>query len=278
MNYHLALRGVLAEPPTDLSVKQHRDEAFVLRTQALGEADLIVRLFSRNFGVVHGVARSARRSRVRFGGLLEPLTRVQCSWTEKPGRELHRVDGVEGLRSFADMQSDPALQAACAVLAELTEAFGRDGEPDAKCFDLLASVLEALERGGHPFVLVRYFEHWLLRLHGLLPDLFACGVCDKLPPPAASIWIEPGGGVRCAACRAGAPTGTRRLNGPEREFLRLVRVSAPGAMPADPALARPGGALESVLRGTLESFAERSFRSYRHLAAALGTAYGSPEP
>lgn len=247
----------------------------MLRTQELGEADLIVRLFTRDAGVVHGVARSARKSRKRFGGVLEPLTRVRLQWTEKAGRELHRLDQVEGVRSFADMQSDPVLQAACAVLAELSEAFGRDGEADPKCFDLLAAVLDALENGGHPLVLVRYFEHWLLRLHGLLPDLAACGVCGKTSPQAASIWVEPGGGSRCAECRAGAPSGTRRLNGPEREFLRRVRSTAPSAMQVDPAPARPGGAIEGMLRGTLESFAERSFRAYSHLAAALRSDPGS---
>jgi hypothetical protein len=177
------------------------------------------------------------------------------------------------------MQSDPILLSACAVLAELTEAFGRDGEADPKCFDLLASVLDALERGGHPLVLARYFEHWLLRLHGLLPDLSVCAACAKIPPPLASMWVEPGGGARCAACRSGSASGTKRLNGPEREFLRRVRVSAPsamvGAMVGDPELARPGGALEAVLRGTLEAFAERSFRSYRHLWAALRSDFGS---
>ncbi|HKQ62342.1 MAG TPA: hypothetical protein VJS92_13705, partial [Candidatus Polarisedimenticolaceae bacterium] len=31
--------------------------------------------------------------------------------------------------------------------------------------------------------------------------------------------------------------------------------------------AKPGGALETLLRGLLEAFAERRFRSYRHLRA-----------
>jgi hypothetical protein len=31
--------------------------------------------------------------------------------------------------------------------------------------------------------------------------------------------------------------------------------------------ARPGGALEALLLGALQAFAERSFRSYRHLKA-----------
>jgi hypothetical protein len=38
------------------------------------------------------------------------------------------------------------------------------------------------------------------------------------------------------------------------------------ALPAE--VARPSGALETLLRSCVETFAERSFRSYRHLRSA----------
>jgi len=49
-------------------------EAIVLRTYPLREADLLVTLFTRLEGKVRGVARSAKKSKRRFGGALEPLT------------------------------------------------------------------------------------------------------------------------------------------------------------------------------------------------------------
>ena len=55
-------------------------EAIVLRTYPLREADLLVTLFTRAEGKVRGVARSAKKSKRRFGGALEPLTFVRvCS-------------------------------------------------------------------------------------------------------------------------------------------------------------------------------------------------------
>jgi DNA repair protein RecO (recombination protein O) len=52
-------------------------EAIVLRSYPLREADLLVTLFTRAEGKVRGVARSAKKSKRRFGGALEPLTYVR---------------------------------------------------------------------------------------------------------------------------------------------------------------------------------------------------------
>ena len=166
-------------------MKEWRDEAYVLATRALGETDLIVSLLAEHHGKVRGVARSARRSRRRFGGLLEPLTHVRAVWVEKPGRELHRIEGLEGVRSFAEMQSDPVCQAACAVLVEICDVFSREGQAEGKGFKLLGAVLDSLNGGSERWTMLRYFEYWTLRLHGLLPDVESCAICGRrLPRPS----------------------------------------------------------------------------------------------
>ena len=65
-----------------MSLKQ--SEAIVLRTYPLREADLLVTLFTRDEGRIKGVARSAKKSKRRFGGALEPLTWVR---TRQPQRD-----------------------------------------------------------------------------------------------------------------------------------------------------------------------------------------------
>src|SRR5438552_3787006 len=50
-----------------------QSEAIVLRTYPLREADLLVTLFTRAEGKLRGVAKSAKKSKRRFGGSLEPL-------------------------------------------------------------------------------------------------------------------------------------------------------------------------------------------------------------
>lgn len=244
------------------------DEAFVLRTQDLGENDLIVSLFSRGHGKVRGVARAARSSRRRFGGTLEPLTHVRAAWTEKPQRDLHRLDSMECVRSYAGMQSDPRVQAACAVLSEVTDAFAHEGQADEKAFKLIGAILEALEGGADPWIMVRYFEYWMLRVHGLLPDLQACAHCGTSLSATSRPRVDTNGHVRCRDCARGESVQGRTLGAAEIAFLDEARRKPPSRVDGRPRTVGPGSPLESLLRGTLESFVERRFRTYRHLRAA----------
>jgi DNA repair protein RecO (recombination protein O) len=247
-------------------VRQRRDEAYVLGTTELGEADLIVILLAEHHGLVRGVAASARKSRRRFGGALEPLTRATAAWVERDGRDLHRIESVEIVRSFATMQSDPARQAACAVLAEITLAVSRDGDPDPRTFRLLGALLEALEAGGAPWAIVRYAEYWTLKLHGVLPDLDLCASCGAPLTGGSLRVVTPQAGLICRACPK--PAGAVALRAEDLRALASIDALPPAqaAIPAD--AARPGGPLEVLLRGALEAFVERTFRSYRHLKAA----------
>jgi len=58
----------------------YRDEAVVLRTQKLGEADRIITMLTRRLGKVRAVAKGVRKTSSRFGARLEPamVIDVQC--------------------------------------------------------------------------------------------------------------------------------------------------------------------------------------------------------
>ena len=61
-------------------------EAVVLRTWPVHEADLVVSFFTRDFGKMRGVAKSAVKSRKRFGGALEPMTVTRAFFAESPDK------------------------------------------------------------------------------------------------------------------------------------------------------------------------------------------------
>ena len=247
-------------------VRQRRDEAYVLGTNELGEADLIVTLLAEHYGRVRGVGASARKSRRRFGGALEPMTRVDARWVEREGRDLHRIESLEPLRSFAAMQSDPACQAACAVISEITAAIVRDEQEETATFRLLGAVLPALEGGLHPWLAVRYVEYWTLKLHGVLPDLAHCAVCGEPFAASAPRFAVGGSGLVCRRCPK--PQAAVALRAGDLAVLAAIDANPPHALDVPKEAARPSGVLATLLRGTVEAFAERTFRSYRHLSAA----------
>ena len=79
---------------------------------------------------------------------------------------------------------------------------------------------------------------------------------------------ESRGGVRCSACDREERSRGRALTSEDLAFLSAAARSAPSGLARFGCAARPGGALEALLRGGVETFAERRFGAYRHLAAA----------
>lgn len=247
---------------------ERKDEAFLLSSQPLGEADLILTFLSEHAGRLRGVARSARKSRKRFGGSIEPMSHVRVRWFQKDGRDLQRIDSLELIGSYAEMQSDPAIQAACAVLAEIAGKLSREGEGDPRIFRLVGAALDALRSGQNVWIVVRYYEFWMLRLHGLLPELDACAACRK-PLGSRRAWATEGGeGVVCGDCRGEASGKLRLLDRADRSFLAEIGKRSPSEVGPQSDAAGPGGSVEWMLRSALEHFVERGFRTYRHLRAA----------
>ena len=153
-------------------------EAVVLRTWLLHEADQIVSLFTREQGKIKGIAKSAAKSRRRFGGALEPMTHVRASFLEKPKQELVRLDFCEILRSPMREPVDYARLSALAFYAEVLDETLADHDPNDPVFRLLLSVLDATH-SGQVWLPVTYFALWMTRLMGWLPDLLHCLQCGK---------------------------------------------------------------------------------------------------
>src|ERR1035441_5411992 len=104
-------------------------EAVILRTWPVHEADLVVSFFTREYGKMKGVAKSALRSRRRFGGALEPMTVVRAWFVERPKQELVRLDQLEIVRSPLSRPIDVARMTVLSFFAEvLDEALPDLGE------------------------------------------------------------------------------------------------------------------------------------------------------
>lgn len=153
-------------------------EAIVLRSYPLREADLLVTFFTRAEGKVRGVARSAKKSKRRFGGALEPLTYVRAFYDVRERQELARLDSCEVLES--PMSSEVSFPRAVALghIAELLDELLPDREANDAIFRLTLSVLHTLTGPGI-WMPITYFDLWLTRLVGFLPELTECVVCGR---------------------------------------------------------------------------------------------------
>ena len=192
----------------DVTSRLYRDEAVVLRTYRLGEADRIIVLLTRAHGQVRAVAKGVRRTSSRFGARLEPFSMIDVQL--HAGRSLDTVTQVETIDPFggaicADYSAFTCASTMVETAERLTEDdgdLGTEGSPQQ--YLLLAGALAALARRRYAPGLI--LDSYLLRalaLAGWAPSCYDCARCGA-PGPHAAFHIQAGGAV-CATCRpAGA--------------------------------------------------------------------------
>jgi DNA repair protein RecO (recombination protein O) len=152
----------------------YKDEAIVLRTMKLGEADRIVTLLTREHGKVRAVAKGIRKTKSRFGGRLEPLTRVELMLYR--GRDLDTITAAQIITSFDSVRTDYTMLTSAAAIAEAVEKITPDRERSFSVYALLLGGLQALADGKGESVVPAFLVK-LLSLSGYHPQLSVCAGC-----------------------------------------------------------------------------------------------------
>jgi len=178
-------------------------EALILRSYNLAEADKIVVCLSRSAGLIRGVAKGCRKLKNRFGAALEPFTLVNLTYYEKENRELVSFRQVEILKSRFNLSSNAAILTGFAYMGDLLIDFSPPHQANDNlfrmalaCFDAASETPEDLE------AVLRYFEVWLLKLEGFLPDLRVCANCQRAFEDEM-IYLGPDLSLRCSQCSNG---------------------------------------------------------------------------
>jgi len=237
----------------------YRDEAVILRTHKLGEADRIVTMLSRRNGKIRAVAKGVRRTSSKFGSRLEPFMVADVQLHQ--GRSLDIVQQAESLGSYgAEIAADYDRFTAGNAMVEAADRLN-EAEATVEQYLLLVGGLRALSRGEHAARSI--LDSYLLRvmaLSGWAPALEDCARCGARGPHAA--FGAQLGGLVCVDC---APAGSPHIS---RSALAMLRALMAGdwqtvdaASPADTAAAS----------GTIAAYAqyhlERGIRSLEHVSA-----------
>lgn len=249
-------------------------EAIILRTYKLGEVDRIVVFLTRDRGKRRGVAQGARRMRSRFGGALEPLTRVGVTYYEKESRELVSLNYAEPLNSpLWSVRAD--VLGYVGYFAELIDEWVPEGDHSDKLYALGSATVDALAGGTSVEPLARYFEYWLLRLQGLYPSVLVCAGCGASlgRQGAISAVLMPGDhAYRCVRCAGKAGTKAVALSGESVSFLRASGTTPPAQVGRVPVSEGALRELEAVHRILIAMHLDRDLKSARVLRDMRGSA------
>lgn len=192
-----------------------------------GETSKIVRLLTRDFGLMSGLARGARSRRSRTGPRLDIFAAGTASLIVKDTRDLHPLTAFETTATHASLAHDVGRFAGASALAEIALRCA-PAEPHPQIHDALGHGLDALELAPPELVgTVALVAAWgLVGALGFAPALDRCAVCGA-PVDAGLAFSAEQGGALCPLHRPGSPY--RQLGGDDAAALReLVRGRLPG--------------------------------------------------
>ena len=178
--------------------RTYRCEAITLSYTPLGEADLLVTMYTREQGKVRAVGKGARRSTSKLVGHLEPLTLVRMSMVH--GRNMDIISQAEVVESFAALKEDLTAIAKGQYLTELVEGFGAEASANPDLFQLMIDSLRAVQDNPASDMPLRAFEFHLLQVSGLMPELYHCVECRQELEPGAHRFSPNVGGTLCLDC------------------------------------------------------------------------------
>ncbi|MDP2775533.1 MAG: DNA repair protein RecO [Nocardioides sp.] len=237
----------------------YRDEAIVLRTHKLGEADRIITLLTRHHGRVRAVAKGVRRTTSKFGSRLEPFTHVDLQLAE--GRNLDIVTQAETKSAFAaGLGADYERYTAGTAMLETAERLvSEEKQPSLQQFLLLVGGLRAMAAGErNPGQVLDSYLLRSLSVAGYAPSFDACAHCGIEGPHR---WFNPSmGGMLCTTCRLPGSAS------PSPQVIAVLGALLAGDWPvveaADPRQLREASGLVTAF---LQWHLERGLRSLEHV-------------
>jgi len=243
----------------DVVSQLYRDQAVVLRTHKLGEADRIVTFLTRDNGRVRAVGKGVRRTRSKFGSRLEPFMHVDVQFAH--GRSLDIVTQVETIAPFGHAISDHygRYTAGTAMLETAERLVAEEREPAVQQYLLLVSGLRALSAGElDPSLILDSFLLRSLAIAGYAPTFDSCARCSA-PGPHRS-FSAGAGGILCDRCRLpGSAT-------PAPETVRLLAALLTGDwVTAEAVEPRHRKAASGIVATYLQWHLERSLRSLAYV-------------
>ncbi|MGN7798914.1 DNA repair protein RecO [Leifsonia sp. 22587] len=247
----------------------YRDEAVVLRTHKLGEADRIVTMLSRQHGKIRAVAKGVRRTASRFGSRLEPFMVADVQLYE--GRSLDTITQAETLGAYGALIADDyASYTAANAMVEAADRL-TDAEASLQQYLLLVGALRSLSRREHgPGLTLDSYLLRALSLAGWAPSFQDCSRCGA-PGPHTAVVVQLGG-VVCPDC---APQGAPRVD-PETIAL-LGALLAGDWEAAEAASETTQGRANGVVAAYTQWHLERGLRSLQHVQHDRARS-GAPAP
>jgi DNA repair protein RecO (recombination protein O) len=171
-------------------------EGIVIRNVDYGETSKIVTIYTKELGKISLMARGAKKPVSKLSGITQLLQ--QGYFLFHAGNGMGTLQQGESIRGFRNILEDIYLTSYATFMSELLDRTTEEKQKNTFLFELFERLLEYLNDGYDPEIILNIFELKILSLLGIAPELSRCVNCGHID--GNFMFSTKEGGIICHRC------------------------------------------------------------------------------
>lgn len=179
-------------------------DAINLKSYNLSEADKIIVMYSKDKGLIRGVAKGVKKPKSKLGARMDLLVANKLMLYK--GKTLDRICQAEALNTFNKTRQNMDKIFYSMYVTEIVNNFGVEDDPcSAEIYELLYKVLDKISNAVDNveiLIAVIKFQLKMMQISGFGIELDNC-LCCKNAVESENMYFSPQmGGIICAKCNS----------------------------------------------------------------------------
>ena len=177
-------------------------DAINLKAYNLSEADKIIVMYSKDKGLIRGVAKGVKKPKSKLGARMDLLVANKLMLYK--GKNLDRICQAEALNTFHKTRQNMDKIFYSMYISEVVSNFGVEDDPCSnEVYDLLYKTLDKISNASdiiEIMIAVIKFQLKMMLISGLGLELDTCLCCGHNVKDENMFFSSQMGGILCAKC------------------------------------------------------------------------------
>ena len=177
-------------------------DAINLKAYNLSEADKIIVMYSKDKGLIRGVAKGVKKPKSKLGARMDLLVANKLMLYK--GKNMDTICQAEALNTFHKIRQNMDKIFYSMYISEVVNNFGVEEDPCSKeVYELLYKALEKISEAGDKvsmLIAVLKFQLKMMQISGFGVELETCLCCGVHVKDLKMYFSDKMGGIICARC------------------------------------------------------------------------------
>ncbi len=198
-------------------------DAINLKSYNLSEADKIIVMYTKDYGLMRGVAKGVKKAKSKLGARMDSLVATKVMLYK--GKNLDTICQAEALNTFKDTRKDLDKLVYSSYISEIISVFGVEDDPSSKeVYELFYKALDRISEAKSKkdaMIAVIKFQLKMMLIAGFGLEFDSCLCCREQILDEDMYFSTQMGGVVCEECNE--TLGVKlKLHHKMRDFLQAM--------------------------------------------------------